>query len=158
MTRTHRVTARVVPVNDDGEVLLLQDQDPAVPGVLRWGTIGGAVEAGESLVEAAVREMHEETGIVVLPGDLGAPFHSDSGEFSWDGVTYSFDSTFFPVRLPRDVVVTFENLEQAEIGNVLAARWWRPDDLAVDGSAVVPHLPDILRDAVAASGAMEGLT
>ena len=43
-----RVTARVLPVNPDGEVLLLQDVDPAVPGVLRWGTIGGALDPGES--------------------------------------------------------------------------------------------------------------
>ena len=52
-----RPTARVLPVSPDGAVLLLQDQDPAHPGVVRWGSVGGAVEAGESLVEAAVREL-----------------------------------------------------------------------------------------------------
>ena len=44
---TLRVTARVLPVNHRGEVLLLQDQDPGRPGILRWGTIGGAVDPGE---------------------------------------------------------------------------------------------------------------
>ena len=44
-----RVSARVLPVSPEGEVLLLQDLDPAVPGVLRGGTIGGAVDQGESL-------------------------------------------------------------------------------------------------------------
>ncbi len=53
---TLRVTARVLPVNHRGEVLLLQDQDPGRPGILRWGTIGGAVDPGETLLEAAVRE------------------------------------------------------------------------------------------------------
>jgi hypothetical protein len=42
-----RVSARVLPVSPDGEVLLLQDRDrdPAEPEVLRWGTNGGAVRA-----------------------------------------------------------------------------------------------------------------
>jgi ADP-ribose pyrophosphatase YjhB (NUDIX family) len=150
MERIQRVTARVVPVNAEGEVLLLQDQDPARPGELRWGTPGGAVEPGESLAEAAVRELHEETGIVVGPTDLGPAFHSDTREFSWNGVGYLSESTFFPLRLERAVVVTFEHLEPAEVGNVLAARWWSPDDLAADGTAVVPDLPDIMRAAVKA--------
>ncbi len=54
--------------------------------------------------------------------------------------------------------MSFEHLETAEIGNVLAARWWLPDDLETDGTAVVPHLPDILRAAVVAVSATEGLT
>ena len=67
-----RVSARVLPVSPDGEVLLLQDRDPAERDVLRWGTIGGAVDPGESLEEAAVREMHEETGLID-PADLTPP-------------------------------------------------------------------------------------
>lgn len=150
MARVHRVTARVVPVSAEGTVLLLQDQDPAHPGVLRWGTIGGAVEPGESSVAAAVREMHEETGIDVLPGRLGEAFHRDTQAFSWAGTDYVGESTFFALSLERDVEVTFEHLEEAEIGNVLASGWWRPDDLAADGTAVAPDLPDVLRAAVAA--------
>ena len=67
---TLRVTARVLPVNHRGEVLLLLDQDPGRPGVARWGTIGGAVDPGETLHDAAVREMHEETGIRIEAADL----------------------------------------------------------------------------------------
>ena len=57
-----RVSARVLPVSPDGEVLLLHDQDPTYPGVLRWGTIGGALDPGETHEQAAVRELYEETG------------------------------------------------------------------------------------------------
>ena len=69
-----RTTARVLPVNVEGEVLLLQDQDPAHPGVLRWISIGGAVDDGESLVEAALRELREETGIEAEPVSVLAIF------------------------------------------------------------------------------------
>ena len=151
MERIHRITARVVPVNAAGEVLLLQDQDPAHPGQLRWGTPGGAVEPGESLADAGVRELFEETGIVAAPHDLGPAFHRDTRDFTFDGVGYVSDSTFFTLSLEREVTVTFEHLEAAEVGNVLAARWWTPDELAADGSVVVPDLPDILRAAVAAA-------
>jgi 8-oxo-dGTP pyrophosphatase MutT (NUDIX family) len=145
-----RTTARVLPVNLEGEVLLLQDQDPAVPGVLRWGSIGGAVDEDESLVDAALRELREETGIEVEPTELTEPFLQSSYDFSWAGMSYRSDSTFFGLLLDRDVPISFEHLEEAEIGNVLAARWCFPDDLASEGGAVSEDMPPIMRSAVRA--------
>ncbi|MBF4163036.1 NUDIX hydrolase [Nocardioides acrostichi] len=145
-----RITARVLPVSERGEVLLLCDQDPGHPGDLRWGTIGGAVDPGESLPEAGVREMFEETGVVVDAGALVGPVHQDRLEFSYDGTRYLGDSTFFAVPLARDVEVSFAHLEPAEVGNVLEARWWRPADVRDDGRLVSPDLPDIMELAIAA--------
>ena len=65
-----RVSARVLPVCPEGEVLLLQDQDPTDPAVRRWGTIGGALEPGETPEQAAIRELHEELGLTVSPADV----------------------------------------------------------------------------------------
>ncbi|SRR6266496_2303210 len=36
----------------------------------RWEFPGGKQEPGESLENSAVRELHEETGVIVIPGDL----------------------------------------------------------------------------------------
>lgn len=144
-----RVTARVLPVNDRGEVLLLQDQDPARPGVLRWGTIGGAVDPGETLHQAAVREMHEETGIAISAEQLIGPVHRDVVPFSYDGRAFIGDSTFFALRLHHDVEVVFDHLEPLEVDNVLDHGWWSPEALAADGGAVLPDLPDIMALAVA---------
>ena len=115
-----RVTARVLPVNPDGEVLLLQDVDPAVPDVQRWGTIGGALDPGESHHEAAVREMFEETGLVIDPSALTPPVHRSTREFSWAGVHYRSENTFFAMPMAADVEVSFDHLVPEEVGSVLA--------------------------------------
>jgi 8-oxo-dGTP pyrophosphatase MutT (NUDIX family) len=147
---THRPTARVLPVSPDGRVLLLQDQDPAHPGDLRWGTIGGALDPGETLLDAAVREMFEETGIVIEAEHLTGPVHEDSRAFSYDGVDYFGHSTFFAVRVDSDIPVSFAHLEPIEVANVLAARWWEPHDLAAAGGMIADDLPDIMRAAIRA--------
>jgi 8-oxo-dGTP pyrophosphatase MutT (NUDIX family) len=145
-----RLTARVFPVSPDGEVLLLQDQDPALPGILRWGSVGGAAEPGESLGEAALRELREETGIEVGPDALTSAFHRGTYEFSWGGQAYVTDASFFALPMERDVEVTFDFLEPAEIGNVVDAGWWTADDLEADGTAVDSELPGLMRAAVRA--------
>jgi len=145
-----RVSARVLPVCPGGEVLLLQDQDPAFPGVLRWGTIGGAVDPGETHEEAVVREMREETGLVVDSALLTAPFLRSTHDFTWGGTLYRSDSTFFAMPLGRDVEVSFDHLEDDEVGNVFAWRWWRPDDLAGAGGMVADELPEIMAAAISA--------
>ena len=48
-----------------GELLLMQRSDNA-----HWGLPGGYVEPGESIVAAAAREVHEETGVEVAVGRL----------------------------------------------------------------------------------------
>ena len=65
--RIHRTAARVLPVSPLGEVLLMHGRDPAYPDDWHWVSIGGAIEPGESLEEGALRELREETGIVVAP-------------------------------------------------------------------------------------------
>jgi 8-oxo-dGTP pyrophosphatase MutT (NUDIX family) len=145
-----RVSARVLPVCPEGEVLLLQDLDPADPDVLRWGSIGGAVDPGETHQQAAVRELFEETGLVAGPADLTEAIHRSTREFSWDGVHYRSDNTWFAMALPRDVEVSFEHLVPEEVDTVVAWGWWSPEALAADGGAVADDLPDLLAAAVAA--------
>jgi 8-oxo-dGTP pyrophosphatase MutT (NUDIX family) len=51
--------------------VLLQERDEHAPiAPERWAASGGHVEPGETYLEAAVRELHEETGLVVAPEDL----------------------------------------------------------------------------------------
>ncbi|MGF9696158.1 MULTISPECIES: NUDIX hydrolase [Paenibacillus] len=51
--------------NNKGEILLQRRRDRNA-----WGFPGGAMELGESAVDTAIREIKEETGLVVSIGDL----------------------------------------------------------------------------------------
>src|ERR1700738_3536350 len=77
-----RRAARVLPVDADGRVLLQLGRDLHRRSDRFWLTIGGGAERGETLAEAAAREMREETGIDVDPAELGAPIATTVIEYS----------------------------------------------------------------------------
>lgn len=155
-TPTYRPTARLLPVNEFGQVLLLLDQDPERPGVLRWGTIGGAIDAGESVEAAALRELREETGIEADAGSLTPAFHRETREFSYAGRDYLADATFFAIRLRHDVEISFDLLEPAEVGHVFEARWFTPDQAREDGRLINPDVPAIMAMAIEAVATSAG--
>lgn len=56
-----------VVIRDGGVVLVRRGKEP-MKG--QWSIPGGAVESGESLHDAVVRELREETGLTVRVGEL----------------------------------------------------------------------------------------
>ena len=117
-----------MPIDRRGHVLLLFGHDPARPEAPYWFTIGGAVEPEETMMTAAVRELLEETGIRIDEDQLVGPIHRGTHTFSFNGLEYVNDSTFFAVAVD-DVTVCFDGLEAGEVGNIREARWWNPSDL-----------------------------
>lgn len=140
----HRTTARVIPVNDAGEVLLLRGHDPTRPGEPYWFSAGGGTEADETPAETAVRELYEETGIEVTVEQLGEPFQEGRHDYSYDGVAYTAESTFFALRLDA-VPLTFEGAGPDEI--ITGAAWFDPAALHHTPVSNV-FLPDVTRRAV----------
>ena len=64
----HPVVSVGAVVLDGDRVLLVKRGQEPLKG--RWSLPGGVVELGESLVEALVREVQEETGLVIEVGAL----------------------------------------------------------------------------------------
>lgn len=60
----------VLGIVRDGERVLMIQRSKTVRVPLAWCFPGGAIEDGESQVEALVREMREELELVVQPGEL----------------------------------------------------------------------------------------
>jgi 8-oxo-dGTP pyrophosphatase MutT (NUDIX family) len=153
MARTivHRVTARVLPVNPVGEVLLLHGWDPAAPEAPYWFSIGGACEPGEPLADAAARELFEETGIVANPDALGQPVALETGvEFDWGPYHLVQDQSWFALAVDADVEVHFRGLEALEVGTIDRAGWWSPEALDREGSAAGDTLTAMMRRAIEA--------
>ncbi|MDI6908554.1 NUDIX hydrolase [Nocardioides sp.] len=62
--------ASVLLVDPRGWVLLQERDERPVIDPDRWGLVGGHVEPGEEFQAAAYRELAEETGIRLAPGEL----------------------------------------------------------------------------------------
>jgi 8-oxo-dGTP pyrophosphatase MutT (NUDIX family) len=140
----HRATARVLPVDPLGRVLLLHGWDPDRPESPYWFTLGGAVEADESLAEAAARELHEEAGITVDVAALGDPISASVIEFVWGGIHVVQDQTFFAVALEK-VDVRLDGLDPLEQATIDGYGWWLPNDLEAAGGAAHPGILRVMR-------------
>jgi 8-oxo-dGTP diphosphatase len=100
-------SAHVLFVNDAGEVLLrLRDDKPGLPYPGQWDLLGGAVEAGETWVEAAIREVREEVG-------LGCPPLEYFGAYPADVHNNVF---LAPLSVPVDALVLTEGQRLSYVG------------------------------------------
>lgn len=67
---TYHLAVGIAVFNAKGDILLTRraQEKSQYPGC--WEIPGGCAQAGETSLEAACRELREETGIVVQPGEL----------------------------------------------------------------------------------------
>ncbi|MGO8876347.1 MAG: NUDIX hydrolase [Acidimicrobiales bacterium] len=134
-----RTGARVIVKDRDGSVLLFRGLDPAVPDVQFWFTPGGGLDAAETFVEAAARELREEAGFELLvPGPV---VREDEVEFAFEGVTYRQRQRFFAVQVP--IVGAGTDLDDRgwtddERRSVTGYRWWTLDELEATTESVYP--------------------
>ena len=143
-----RLTARVLPVDLEGRVLLLHGWDPHHRDQPFWFTIGGAADPGESLREAGARELYEETRISVEPERLGEPIAQNSVEFSWGGHRIAQEQTFYAVAV-GSAAVSLEGLDQWERATTDKYGWLSAEDFEDGERPAHPDIPDLIRVAAA---------
>ncbi|GAA2289957.1 hypothetical protein GCM10010149_41020 [Nonomuraea roseoviolacea subsp. roseoviolacea] len=140
MIPLRRFTSRVLPVDDQDRVLLLYGFEPARPDERFWFTIGGALEEGETLQEAAARELREEVGIRAEVSEFTGPYGTSTVEFSFAQYAVTQDQTFFAVRVGA-AEVSFDDMEEIEKATTVGHRWWSAEEL--DATDEVVHPADL---------------
>ena len=139
------VVATIAVVVLDGKVLLVRRANP--PDVGYWGFPGGKIESGETIREAAVRELLEETG---LRGEARRVFtaldvfdHDDEGELRRHYVL---------------VAVLCRWLSGSPVAgdDALEARWFSLDELDDARFVMSAKVGEVAREAALLAGAEPG--
>ena len=68
-----RDAVRVVLTDEGGRILLFHAVTEDVGPAGWWELPGGGIDEGESYLQAAIREVREETGLVLDPARVGPP-------------------------------------------------------------------------------------
>lgn len=136
--RVHRLRHRCtyVLVLDDADRLVVHQRagwKDVWPS--RWDVaFGGVAGVGEDWLAAARRELNEEAGVDAVLRQAGGGAYDDDDVSVLGRVFVARHDG--PFRFPDGEVVASERVPLARLGEVLAARSWCPDSLALAGSAL----------------------
>ncbi|SNY14409.1 NUDIX hydrolase [Paractinoplanes atraurantiacus] len=145
MTVINRRAGRVLLVDQAGRTLLLHGGDPARPGHRWWFTPGGGLADGETVAEAAVRELFEEIGLKAGVDDLGEPIWRQVAEFSYDGRDYRQQQDFFLLRV-TEIQIDMAGMDDDEQETITEHRWWSAEEIEASSELIYPvELPELLR-------------
>lgn len=104
--------------DETGRILLIQRTDDGA-----WIIPGGFMELGESVAETVVREVREETGLVVEPIRLIGIYSGRENQFTYpNGDAIQGCGTFFECRV-------IDGRLRAQASEVLALEYFPPDAL-----------------------------
>lgn len=146
-----RKSSRLIILDPDDRVLLMKIKldkpaDPSAP-ILKsyWVTLGGGVNVGETLEQAAQRELHEETGISNV----------SIGPMVWhgrwqQGVSRINDESFFLVQLRENLEkIDISGFEKQEKLVFKKMQWWTIKELKESDQIFIPiSLADLVEEII----------
>lgn len=136
-TRPERpVAATIAVVIREGCILLVRRANP--PDAGRWGFPGGKIESGETLKQAAVRELHEETAI---EGEALQAFTAV------DAFDYDEDGRLRQHFVLIAVLCGWVSGDLVAGDDALEARWFGMEELNDAKLALSLDVPEIARQA-----------
>jgi len=142
-----RSAVRLVVLDVADCVLLFHTRAPTYPELGTWWELpGGGIEPGETYVDAAVRELREETGIAIHSDQVGRPTWRRDASYRYRGERRLQHETVVTIQLhgPGPAVdgalrVGFEDEDY------FGFRWWSVPDIIAACERFYPgRLPALL--------------
>ena len=131
-----RPVSRVILLDETNRLFLLHALDP-VGKDSWWVTPGGGLERGETFIDAAARELREETGLEV---EIGPCVWVRRHAYQWSGRVCDQYERFFVARTTRTDIIP-----EIEDAYVMRRRWWTIDELASSSEVFAPRrLPQLI--------------
>jgi len=121
-----------------GRLLLFRFEDDSIVGAAKagWCTAGGGVDPGETLEQAARREVFEETGMAEV--ELGSEVWRRELILPVEGEPRRLVEHYFLASAPHETL-TSDNWTVLERKVVKAARWWTPEEIAASDETIFPE-------------------
>ncbi|MDI1296472.1 MAG: NUDIX domain-containing protein [bacterium] len=134
--RPRRPAARLLVLDDQHRLLLFRFTPADRPPF--WVTPGGALDPGEDFLQAAARELFEETGFTCAIGPQVATRHVRF--ITIEGVDVDAEERYFLVHAP-DCALSVAGHTALEQQVMTSHRWWTLDELALCSE---PYFPEDL--------------
>ncbi|MDP1630938.1 MAG: NUDIX domain-containing protein [Caulobacter sp.] len=134
-TPRERLTVRLLLMSPADRLLLMRFEDPHNNGG-GWCTIGGGVDDGETLEQAAWRELREETGLTEMV--LGPKVWIRTLDLIVEGEPRRLLEHYFLARAPHEDVVD-HHWTALERRMVLSMRWWTVEEIATTDAVIFPR-------------------
>ena len=149
-----RNSIQILLLNPENKLLLMCADDPRTTSIdgkyhgQFWFTIGGKIEEGESMQEAALREVYEETGIPREKIELGPVVWLGEFDLVLAGTPTRIKQTFIVARTTQNNV-SLDHLTPEEKAVIKKTAWFSLEEIKNCPDVIYPvllpqYLPDIL--------------
>jgi 8-oxo-dGTP pyrophosphatase MutT (NUDIX family) len=150
-----RKSMRAILLNSENELLLLKADDPRTTTTSGryngpyWFLVGGAIEPGEEIEDAVLREIHEETNIAKEHISLGPIVWQGEFDLIINGIVSRQNQRFIVART-SEIRVSLQNLTLQEKKVIKDIRWFSLEKIERSRELIYPlclkrYLPAILQ-------------